>query len=93
MTADSIHYQLLVKGRVQGVGYRAFASRLAAGYNLKGYVKNMPDGSVRIEVEGPREILDQFVHSCKEGPVWARVEEVLATQSPIEGYSDFKVRY
>lgn len=88
-----VHYQLRVSGRVQGVGYRAFVSRMAANFALKGFVKNMPDGTVYIEIEGDREILDQFVQKCKEGPGWANVEQVKIVQGPLTGYEDFRVRY
>ncbi len=93
MPSDCIHYQLAVRGRVQGVGYRAFVMRSANSYGLKGYVKNKPDGSVLIEVEGFIDVLDLFISDCKKGPHWSRVEEVKVTSAPVEGYSDFKVRY
>lgn len=88
-----VHYQLRVSGKVQGVGYRAFISRLATNFALKGFVKNMPDGTVYIEVEGDKEIIDQFVQKCKVGPGWANVEQVKAFQAPLTGYEDFRVRY
>lgn len=88
-----VHYQIFVSGRVQGVGYRAFASRLANNFALKGFVKNMPDGSVYIEAEGEEEILDQFVHQCKQGPGWANVAQVKVVKSPPVGHGAFHVRY
>ena len=88
-----IHYQLHVSGKVQGVGYRAFVSRLAVNFALTGYVKNMPDGEVYIEAEGEREILDQFVKNCKQGPGWASVKQVKVIEAPLIGYEGFRVRY
>lgn len=90
---DIIHYQIRVQGRVQGVGYRAFASRLAKNYLIKGYVKNMPDGSVLIEAEGDKEILEEFVRQCRQGSGWANVDQVKVGESPPVGYDDFRIRY
>ena len=72
---------VIVTGRVQGVGYRAFVLRIAKGFSLKGYVKNMPDGTVQIEAEGTQEILDKFVITCKIGPGWAHIENINQTES------------
>lgn len=83
----------MVFGRVQGVGYRAFASRIAKNLGLVGYVKNMPDGNVQMEVEGDRQALDKLLILCKAGPGWANVEKINATESPAQGFQDFKVRY
>lgn len=88
-----VHYQLRVAGKVQGVGYRAFVSRMAINFALKGFVKNMPDGTVYIEAEGDREVLDQFVQKCKQGPGWANVGQINLIQAPLIGYEDFRVRY
>lgn len=88
-----LNYKIQVFGRVQGVGYRDFASRMANGLELVGYVKNMTDGSVLIEAEGDKLILDKFLILCENGPGWANVEKTKVAESPIMGYKDFKVRY
>jgi acylphosphatase len=93
MPSEVIHYNLIVTGRVQGVGFRAFSSRTANQIGLKGYVKNTLDGSVYIEVEGSREILDRYVNECKKGPGWAYVENVTVSESQVQSFKDFKVRY
>jgi acylphosphatase len=56
-------------------------------------VKNLADGSVLVEVEGPIELLDQFVLECKKGPGWAYVDNVVALESTFQGYEGFVVRY
>ena len=88
-----LNFKVQVFGRVQGVGYRDFASRMANGLQLKGYVKNMTDGSVLIEVEGDKQVIDNFLILCKNGPGWANVNKVNVCESPIHGFKDFKIRY
>jgi acylphosphatase len=57
-----------VKGRVQGVGFRWSTVREAKMAGIKGFVRNMSDGSVYIEAEGSAEQLCKFVEWCKRGP-------------------------
>lgn len=87
-----LNYIIIVKGRVQGVGYRAFTFKLAKSLGLVGYVKNMPDGTVKIEAEGTKENLDRFAVLCEKGPGWAYVEKIILIESPVQGYRDFKIR-
>lgn len=91
--ATILHYDITIKGRVQGVGYRYFALRTAQSLGLKGYVKNNPDGSVFIEAEGDENILKKFVSHCKTGPGWAYVDQVNVAEFPIQGYAEFSIRH
>ncbi len=68
------HY--LVSGRVQGVGFRYFASDVASRENLDGWVRNLPDGRVEIEAEGDAEALTRFEHRLRQGPRSAEVERL-----------------
>jgi len=68
--------RLQIFGRVQGVFYRQSAQETAKSLSLKGWVKNLSDGSVLIEAEGERERLTTFISWCKQGPSRARVESV-----------------
>ena len=86
------NYIITVSGRVQGVGYRAFALKMARSLGLVGYAKNMPDGTVKIEVEGNKEDLDHFVILCEKGPGWAYIEKINMIESPVQGYHGFKIR-
>ncbi|HFE64108.1 MAG TPA: acylphosphatase, partial [Caldithrix sp.] len=65
-----------IKGMVQGVGYRYFAYRRAAVYDITGYVRNLADGSVEVFAEGPRTQLEAFLGELKRGPQLSYVEEV-----------------
>jgi acylphosphatase len=87
-----LHYDIVVKGRVQGVRYRRSAHETALGLGVRGYAMNQPDGSVRIEAEGPREALDQLVTWCRIGPPAARVQEVVVSEGPLQHHPQFHVK-
>jgi acylphosphatase len=67
---------LMVSGRVQGVGFRAFVWRRARELRLSGEVSNRPDGRVEVIASGPRRALEALRDAVREGPVAARVEHV-----------------
>jgi len=83
------HYNITIKGRVQGVGFRYNARRQALSLELDGFVKNMPDGSVYIEAEGNPVSLDEFVEWCREGPSGSRIIDVHVSISNLEGLTGF----
>ncbi|MCX5996752.1 MAG: acylphosphatase [Chloroflexi bacterium] len=88
------HIKALVHGKVQGVYYRAFASRAAKSLSLKGYVRNVSNGDVELETEGPKEMLEELLRRLKAGPDGAIVEKIDVTWSEGTGkYSAFDVRY
>ena len=64
------------RGRVQGVGYRAFVRRQALALELAGWVRNEVDGSVAGQASGPTEILAHFRSTLRRGPSWAFVESL-----------------
>jgi acylphosphatase len=66
----------IAKGRVQGVGYRAFCADHAMRLNIDGYVRNLPDGRVELVAESDEGTLRQMVELMREGPAFARVEDV-----------------
>ena len=69
--------KITVKGIVQGVGYRWFADRYARKYDLKGYVENLPDGSVFLEVEGEDGLIQELIKDLRAGPRSATVDDVI----------------
>lgn len=68
--------RLSIKGRVQGVGYRAFVEDEAAARGLEGWVRNRRDGSVEAAVSGESEQIEGLVSACRKGPPSARVDAV-----------------
>ncbi|PSO44411.1 MAG: acylphosphatase, partial [Parcubacteria group bacterium QH_9_35_7] len=67
------HYKIIISGRVQGVFYRKNTKQKAQKLGLTGYVKNMPDGTVKIEVEGEEEKLEKLTEWCHQGSPAANV--------------------
>ncbi len=85
---------IFVEGLVQGVGFRAYTKRIADGYGLNGWVRNLPDGRVEILVEGDEELVCHFIKDILKGPPAARVDKV----EIVKEYSDepvhtFDIRY
>jgi acylphosphatase len=85
------HLTFIVTGKVQGVFYRASARDVALGLGLKGIVSNLPDGSVRIEVEGDQVSINKFYAWCLEGPPRAAVDKIKVSEGTMQGYADFTV--
>ena len=75
----------IVKGSVQGVGYRYWARREALYLGLSGCVRNLPDGDVEVVAEGDRSALIQFLASLRVGPSNADVDTVVSSFSAIAG--------
>lgn len=84
--------KFLIKGDVQGVGYRFFAQRAAARHQVVGYVRNCRDGSVEALAEGPASSVEEFKHDLATGPQWAVVEQVEEINlDPTGQYSSFRI--
>ncbi len=68
--------RVVIRGRVQGVGYRAWLEYRASELDLRGWVRNRRDGSVEALFEGAEDIVVAMIDSCWRGPVSARVEGI-----------------
>ncbi|HXH86590.1 MAG TPA: acylphosphatase, partial [Nitrospira sp.] len=75
---EVVSLEVRVGGRVQGVGFRYFAHAAARRLELVGYVKNVPDGTVRVYAEGTRASLVEFLRQMQQGPAGAIVREARA---------------
>ncbi len=75
----------IVRGRVQGVGFRWFVVRTAAGLRLDGWVANRADRSVELVAEGPTHQLEDLLAAVREGPPASAVHSVEVTRSPAQG--------
>lgn len=90
--AGKVARRFLIRGAVQGVGYRFFAQRAAARHQVVGYVRNLADGSVEALVEGPGNSVESFKHDLATGPQWAAVEQVEEINlEPTGAYSSFRI--
>ena len=68
--------QVTIRGRVQGVGYRAWVEHTATTLGLDGWVRNRRDGSVEAVFAGQADVVEQMIERCRRGPATARVEAV-----------------
>ncbi|MEA5121998.1 MAG: acylphosphatase [Propionibacterium sp.] len=84
--------QVVVTGRVQGVGFRWSALDRATALGVAGWVRNLRDGSVEAWVEGPADAVATMVEWLREGPAWASVRHCKVTEQSPLGMSDFFVR-
>jgi acylphosphatase len=85
---------ILVEGRVQGVGYRAFALHAAVQRGLRGTVRNLDDGRVELEAEGSKDRIESLIADLRIGPPAARVAGVHVEWGTATGrFNDFRVRY
>lgn len=82
--------RLLVSGRVQGVGFRAFAQRQADRLGIDGWVRNLPDGRVEALAAGEETAVAAFIDALRRGPLIARVASVevieASDQAPARGF-------
>jgi len=83
--------RLIIKGKVQGVFYRATAKDVADLTGVKGWVRNLPDNNVEITATAPEEILQKFINWCKQGPPKAAVEDVIVEELDLQEFNGFKV--
>ena len=87
---QSVH--LRITGRVQGVGYRAWAIETAARLGLRGWVRNRADGSVEALIIGADDPVAAMIEACREGPFAARVTEVAVKEAADDGSAGFRPR-
>ena len=90
---DLARLEAVVHGRVQGVGFRYYALRVATGLGLGGWVANEPDGSVRCVAQGSRGDLEAFTRDLAAGPPGATVERLAISWSEaVDGLDRFAIR-
>jgi len=89
-----VRAHLYIEGLVQGVFFRKYTREVAKKYNVKGWVKNLPDGRVEALLEGDKENVEKVIEFCKKGPPGAIVDNVEIIWEEYKGeFDDFKIVY
>ncbi|MCC6396649.1 MAG: acylphosphatase [Bacteroidetes bacterium] len=84
---------ILVEGLVQGVGFRWFVARHAQALSLKGFVRNLYDGTVEVEAEGDRGLVEELIKHLKVGPRSAQVRDLhIEWRTPENETRPFEIR-
>ena len=85
---------LRIHGKVQGVGYRFYATRVARRMGLKGWIQNNRDGSVEALVVGEKQAIDDWVEEIREGPRYSEVTKIDSESREFTGkLPDFDVKF
>lgn len=86
--------QIRIKGEVQGVGFRYWAVQQARLLGIRGYVRNLPEGSVEVLAIGDPQALNQFCEVLKQGPILAQVDtlDTKEVQEPAD-FGTFRILY
>jgi len=90
-SAANIARRWFIAGRVQGVGYRYFAQRVASALGLRGYARNLDDGRVEVYAFGPADALSDLAARLRQGPSYSDVRGVEEKEAAIERYSAFEI--
>ena len=90
---QDVSLRVEVRGRVQGVSFRYYVVEKAQALGLSGYVTNLPDpSSLEVVAEGSKELVEELLGHVRQGPRWARVDEVDTCWSEAsQAYPDFRV--
>jgi acylphosphatase len=81
----------IIRGQVQGVGYRYFAERAANDLGLSGYTRNLDDGRVEVYAVGSLDSLNELAGLLRQGPRWSDVRGVEEREEPVVKYSGFHI--
>lgn len=90
MAEQTVH--VLISGRVQGVGYRAWVEMAASSLRLSGWVRNRRDGAVEAVFQGAPADVDEMLQRCRHGPPDARVTEVEIIGEGVGVYRVFEIK-
>lgn len=85
------HVKVSIRGKVQGVWFRASTRDQAQKLGVAGFVRNEEDGSVYAELEGAPPVIDAMLNWCREGPPHARVDGVEVEEGAVQDFSGFEI--
>jgi len=89
-----LQLQIVVSGKVQGVGYRYFAQMKAVQFGITGWAKNRSDGTVEMVITGTKENLDLFIEEIRRGNPFSTVDQIeIHEVQRTEKYSSFTIKY
>ncbi len=84
---------IIVKGMVQGVGFRYFVHKRATQIGLTGYAKNLENGNVEVKAEGERSLIEELIKEIKVGPRMSHVSDIFVDWKPFEqNFTEFTIR-
>ena len=92
MSAEQ-RFDLVISGKVQGVGYRYSVKHKAESLGISGFVRNQNDGSVFVAAQGEKPAMEHFVRWCYQGPPAALVRTVEKIPGTIEDFRNFRILY
>lgn len=85
---------LMIRGRVQGVWFRASTQDTARQLKIRGWVRNTPDGAVEAHIQGDDAAVGAMLAWCRQGPPGARVDDIdISEAAPVEEFKSFNIRY
>jgi acylphosphatase len=84
--------RFVISGRVQGVGFRAFAQNAARALGVTGWARNLDTGDVEVHANGAPQHLDDFEARLRQGPRWSEVRSVTALEVEVSDTSSFHIR-
>jgi len=89
-----VRAHVIVRGMVQGVFFRSYTREWARELGVKGWVRNLPDGSVEAIFEGEEGRVKEIIERCRKGPPLAVVEKVEVNWEPYKGeFKEFEIKY
>ena len=92
MAGEIRHLNIKITGRVQGIGFRYTSLHAALQFGIKGFVRNIPDGSVYIEAEGTDLQLENFISWCRQGPPRSKIMNVSSIEGALRFFTEFEIR-
>lgn len=85
------YLSIKIRGRVQGVEFRASTKAVADQLKIRGTIRNEKDGTLSVEAEGDDQMMEQFLEWCQEGPEYAIVESVEVEETGLKLFKNFEV--
>jgi acylphosphatase len=89
---EIVSFRMTVSGRVQGVGFRYFARQRAELHGVAGFVRNLPDGTVEVQAEGPAGAVSAFEADVRRGPSFGKVADATVVETKPRGFESFEIR-